>query len=102
MSTCFDHGLVAQDEAYISNEGLHFMSDETMDHYDRDRIRIAILDNFVFIVEYYAHSLRPQPLSGDETDETLFHFVDGSLKYIRRIGQLIRASLKKGGYVSPS
>merc|ERR1719295_1728836 len=77
-----------QDESYISNEALHFMDDNKLVAYDEDRVRIAILDNFAFIVEYYAHYTGEHGIS---KKMALFHFVDRSFKYIKRIGEQINA-----------
>eukprot|EP01083_Nonionella_stella_P137236 417612_1 len=78
------------DETYISGPALQYMRDNLLSEYDRDWRRIAMLDNFAFIAEYYVHAM-----SDDNKNEKQqwFYFFDRSFKYILRIGKLIQPLL---------
>eukprot|EP01084_Bolivina_argentea_P196719 337222_1 len=78
------------DETYISGPALQYMRDNALSQYDPGWRRIAMLDNFAFIAEYYVHAM-----SDDNKNEKQqwFYFFDRSFKYIVRIGKLIQPLL---------
>eukprot|EP01084_Bolivina_argentea_P196722 337227_1 len=82
------------DETYISGPALQYMRDNALSQYDPGWRRIAMLDNFAFIAEYYVHAM-----SDDNKNEKQqwFYFFDRSFKYIVRIGKLIQPLLWKRG-----
>eukprot|EP01083_Nonionella_stella_P272754 925039_1 len=82
------------DETYISGPALQYMRDNALSKYDEDWRRIAMLDNFAFIAEYYVHAM-----SDDNKNEKQqwFYFFDRSFKYFVRIGKLIKQLLWKRG-----
>eukprot|EP01083_Nonionella_stella_P243334 848014_1 len=75
------------DETYISGPALQYMRDNALSQYDPGWRRIAMLDNFAFIAEYYVHAMADD---NKNEKQQWFYFFDRSFKYIVRIGKLIQ------------